>query len=207
MRSADPFRGFPLKEIWVMDALDELSSALIGRIAHFATTQIRKAEQAGCVGIIHHERVSIAVDFVCPDPSGDSMLNRPMLLDSRAQRGKYLVAGDDESSVAQKVGRHFAKLDQSLNGKQIGRNEEWIDARVIGGPEHGKYHADRTRWIAKSMERNGVRRSRRLPQERVWPRASQALLLAERVDDRPRRGLPLRVKGSCLPGLLPVAVG
>src|ERR1035441_9782710 len=78
MRTADAFCRRSLEEVRVIGALRETAGALVHWIVAVARPQIGEAHQAGCVGIVHHERISVAVDLICPYLAEGRMLNHPV---------------------------------------------------------------------------------------------------------------------------------
>src|ERR1035438_3854012 len=158
MRAANAFRRSSFDEVRIIGALRETASALVGGIAAIAGAEIRKTEQAGRAGIVHHQRVSVAVDLIRPYPAKDWMLNHSVLCEGGLQRDEDFVAGGGKAGVGEEIDSHFAELDQGLNGKVIGGYEERVDARVVGRTEHGEDHADGTGRIAVPVEGKGVSR-------------------------------------------------
>ena len=156
MRAANAFRRSSFDEVRIIGALRETASALVGGIAAIAGAEIRKAEQAGRAGIVHHQRVSVAVDLIRPYPAKDWMLSHSVLCEGGLQRGEDFVAGGGKAGVGEEIDSHFAELDQGLNGKMICGNEQWIDTCIVGRAEHGKDHAYGPRRIAIAVERESV---------------------------------------------------
>jgi hypothetical protein len=67
MRLADPLGCRAAEEVRIARAQAEAAGTLIEQIAHISDVEIVKAQQAWCIGIIHHQYIAEAVSLVCPD--------------------------------------------------------------------------------------------------------------------------------------------
>jgi len=111
VRAADSVSRGSRDEVGVVGALREAASALVGGIVGLAGTEIRKAEQARRAGVVHHQRVAIAVDFICPYSAEDWMLNHSVLCEGGLQRCEYFAGGGGEAGVGKEIDRHLSEFD------------------------------------------------------------------------------------------------
>jgi len=118
-------------------AQHKLPGSLVERIIDTAAAEIWQTQRPGAIGIVYHERVSVAVNFIGPDLAISSVLCLAILV----ERGWISVVSafaSPASFASLRTWLASAKAGQDSPREEICGNKQRISAGIVRRAKHGK---------------------------------------------------------------------